>query len=135
MLAYFYFPRDDTELRLVPGDELRLRHRTPAGSGGTTAQPWEGIGHVLQYDVGEEVCLELYVAAGVPTTTTLGFAVEFVWNSTSTDRMLAAVTRLVKDHTAISGYLFHSLLGHPVRSSHVMHLVLWFVPARVAVAC
>lgn len=28
--------------------------------------------------------------------------------------MVAALQRLAKEHTAISGYLFHALLGHPV---------------------
>jgi hypothetical protein len=40
-LAYFFFARDDTEYKLMPGDELKLRHRH-AGSRGA----WEGVGHV-----------------------------------------------------------------------------------------
>lgn len=53
-VAYFLFPKDDTELRLVPGDELRLCHRA-AGVRGT----WEGTGCVLRFDQSEEVCLEM----------------------------------------------------------------------------
>jgi hypothetical protein len=40
-LAYFYFSRDDTEYKLMPGDELKLRHRAPCNRG-----LWEGVGHV-----------------------------------------------------------------------------------------
>lgn len=40
-LAYFFFARDDTEYKLMPGDELKLRHRAPGNRG-----PWEGVGHV-----------------------------------------------------------------------------------------
>jgi hypothetical protein len=53
-VAYFYFQRDDTELRLVPGDELRLCHRA-AGARGS----WEGSGCVIRFDQSEEVCLEM----------------------------------------------------------------------------
>jgi regulator of nonsense transcripts 1 len=53
-VAYFYFQRDDTELRLVPGDELKLCHRA-AGARGA----WEGSGCVLRFDQSEEVCLEM----------------------------------------------------------------------------
>jgi hypothetical protein len=41
-LALFYFPQDDVEVKLLPGDELRLRHKA-AGAKGV----WEGTGHVV----------------------------------------------------------------------------------------
>ncbi len=53
--AYFYFTKDDTEIRLVPGDELRLKHDSPSGRAGA----WEGNGIVLRFDQTEEVCLEM----------------------------------------------------------------------------
>ena len=52
--AYFFFPRDDSEVRLMAGDELKLRHRS-AGSRGA----WECIGYVVQFNNTEEVCLEM----------------------------------------------------------------------------
>ncbi len=52
--AYFFFPKDDNDLRLVPGDELKLRHRAPSAR-----QPWEMVGHVTRFDQTEEVCLEM----------------------------------------------------------------------------
>lgn len=53
-LAYFYFPKDDTDLRLMPGDELRLKHKNVSNRG-----PWECLGNVIRFDQSEEVCLEL----------------------------------------------------------------------------
>lgn len=50
----------------------------------------------------------------VPEDTTVDFSLEFVWKSTSFDRMNTAL-KLFKDYSAsISGYLFHVLLGHEV---------------------
>lgn len=46
-----------------------------------------------------------------PDDCTVGYRVEFVWKSTSFDRMRAALTVLDKDRTSISGYLYHTLLG------------------------
>ena len=46
--------QDDTDLRLMPGDELRLKHRNASNRG-----PWEGVGNVIRFDQTEEVCLEL----------------------------------------------------------------------------
>lgn len=47
-VAYFAFPKSETELRLVAGDELRLR--LPAGlSAAPGAKPrWQCIGHVIK---------------------------------------------------------------------------------------
>eukprot|EP00983_Pelagomonas_calceolata_P066640 1149142-Pelagomonas_calceolata.AAC.3 len=47
----------------------------------------------------------------VPDDCTVGFRVEFVWKSTSFDRMRAALKQLDQDRTSISGYLYHTLLG------------------------
>lgn len=59
----------------------------------------------------------------VPDDTTVGFSLEFVWKSTSFDRMSTAL-KLFKDYSAsISGYLFHVLLGHEVRG--------WLTVARM----
>jgi regulator of nonsense transcripts 1 len=63
-----------------------------------------------------QVCLEM-VKPDVPDDTSVGFSLEFVWKATSFDRMSGAL-KLFKDYSAsISGYLFHILLGHEVRSN------------------
>lgn len=64
-----------------------------------------------------QVCLEM-VKPDVPEDTTVDFSLEFVWKSTSFDRMNTSL-KLFKDYSAsISGYLFHVLLGHEVSTLH-----------------
>ena len=41
-LAYFTLPKANEEMRLMPGDELRLRY---VGDG---HKPWSGVGHVIK---------------------------------------------------------------------------------------
>ncbi|EFJ52298.1 hypothetical protein VOLCADRAFT_86581, partial [Volvox carteri f. nagariensis] len=109
-VAYFYFPRDDNELKLMQGDELKLRHKNAGNRG-----PWEALGHVLTYQQSEEVCLELF-ANDVPEDCTVGYSVDFVWRGTSYDRMRNALNTFRKYSASISGYLYHLILGHPVES-------------------
>jgi regulator of nonsense transcripts 1 len=112
-VAWFSFPRSDAELRLVPGDELRLRHL--GTSDGRIVTPWQGIGHVIRVE-GDEIALELRGSAhSAPATDiTHGYLVDFVWKSTSFDRMQLAMKQFVLDERAISTYLYNKLLGHDV---------------------
>mmetsp|Transcript_14828 Transcript_14828/g.28549 ORF Transcript_14828/g.28549 Transcript_14828/m.28549 type:complete len:1265 (-) Transcript_14828:1434-5228(-) len=104
-VAWFLFPKDDNELRLVPGDELNLRLSTS----------WQCYGHVIKIAANtEEVALELRSNQNVPTDCTVGFSVDFVWKSTSFDRMQLAMKTFAVDETSVSGYIYHCLLGHDV---------------------
>uniref|UniRef100_A0A6V7QUW1 Uncharacterized protein n=1 Tax=Ananas comosus var. bracteatus TaxID=296719 RepID=A0A6V7QUW1_ANACO len=108
-VAYFIFPKEDNELRLVPGDELRLRY-----SGDASHPAWQSVGHVIKLTAQEEVALELRASQGVPVDVTHGFSVDFVWKSTSFDRMQGAMKTFAVDETSVSGYIYHHLLGHEV---------------------
>ncbi|KAL5990593.1 Regulator of nonsense transcripts 1-like protein [Asimina triloba] len=108
-IAYFVFPKEDNELRLVPGDELRLRY-----PGDATHPAWQSVGHVIKLTAQEEVALELRASQGVPVDVNHGFSVDFVWKSTSFDRMQAAMKTFAVDETSVSGYIYHHLLGHEV---------------------
>eukprot|EP00854_Cymbomonas_tetramitiformis_P006173 gene6173-7402_t len=108
-VAYFLFPKEDNELRLVAGDELRLRF-----PGDSMHSPWQCIGHVVKLAATEEVGLELRSNQNVPTDITVGFSVDFVWKSTSFDRMQVAMKTFAVDETSVSGYIYHRLLGHEV---------------------
>lgn len=46
----------------------------------------------------------------------VGYIVEYVWKSTSFDRMQAAMKTFAVDETSVSGYLYHKLLGHDLTS-------------------
>lgn len=52
-----------------------------------------------------------FTTQDVPDDCTVGFRVEFVWKSTSFDRMRLALKQLDQDRTSISGFLYHTLLG------------------------
>ncbi|MBA0857485.1 hypothetical protein Goshw_013037, partial [Gossypium schwendimanii] len=108
-VAYFVFPKEDNELRLVPGDELRLRY-----SGDAAHSAWQAVGHVIKLTAQEEVALELRASQGVPVDVSHGFSVDFVWKSTSFDRMQGAMKTFAVDETSVSGYIYHHLLGHEV---------------------
>ncbi|KAG8080500.1 hypothetical protein GUJ93_ZPchr0007g6178 [Zizania palustris] len=108
-IAYFVFPKEDNELRLVPGDELRLRY-----SGDSSHPAWQSVGHVIKLTAQEEVALELRASQGVPVDLIHGFSVDFVWKSTSFDRMQGAMKTFAVDETSVSGYIYHHLLGHEV---------------------
>ncbi|CAI9095530.1 OLC1v1031511C1 [Oldenlandia corymbosa var. corymbosa] len=120
-IAYFVFPKEDNELRLVPGDELRLRY-----SGDAAHPAWQSVGHVIKLTAQEEVALELRASQGVPVDVNHGFSVDFVWKSTSFDRMQGAMKTFAVDETSVSGYIYHHLLGHEVE----MQLVRNTLPRR-----
>lgn len=109
-LAYFVFTKEDNESRLVIGDELRLRYRYDNG------EEWTAAGHVARLTQTEEVCLELRCSAGAPgpwtNGLTVGFTVEFVWKSTSFDRMQRALRQFAFDDSSVAANLYRRLLGH-----------------------
>ncbi|ODM97533.1 Regulator of nonsense transcripts 1 [Orchesella cincta] len=109
--AYFTLPSiGDSDLRLMPGDELKIRHN------GEKYKNWNGVGHVIKVpdNFGEEIGIELKLkyCHNAPTEMTSSFVVEFVWKSTSFDRMLAALNKFAVDDRAVSSYIYHKLLGH-----------------------
>lgn len=54
-----------------------------------------------------QVVLELKGGSHAPTDTTVDFSVEFVWKSTTFDRMQRALKLFAVDETCVSGYLYH----------------------------
>ena len=82
-VAYFHFAKANEDMKLMQGDELRLRYL------GELHKPWSGVGHVIKIpdNFGDEVAIELKSNAGVPIDCSHNFVVDFVWKSTSFDRM------------------------------------------------
>jgi len=110
-LAYFCLPKANEEMRLMPGDELRLRY-----VGDPMKLTWSGVGHVVKVpnNYGEEVGIELKSSQNAPIEYSSNFVVEFVWKSTSFDRMQSALKTFAVDEHSVSAYLYHRLLGHEV---------------------
>ncbi|KAF8969557.1 ATP dependent helicase [Flammula alnicola] len=108
-VAWFCLPKlESGEVRLAVGDELRLRYQ------GELHKAWEGVGHVIKIpnNVSDEIGLELRRTDGVPAECTHNFAADFVWKSTSFDRMQLAMKTFAVDEKSVSGYIYHKLLGH-----------------------
>ncbi|KAG7267922.1 LOW QUALITY PROTEIN: hypothetical protein CRUP_006672 [Coryphaenoides rupestris] len=109
-IAYFTIPKTDSDMRLMQGDEICLRYK------GDSAAPWKGIGHVIKVpdNYGDEIAIELRSSAGAPVEVPHNFQVDFVWKSTSFDRMQSSLKTFAVDETSVSGYIYHKLLGHEV---------------------
>ncbi|KAK0530268.1 ATP-dependent RNA helicase [Tilletia horrida] len=110
-IAWMNLPKlESGEVRLAVGDELKLKYR------GELAPHWEGVGHVIKIpnSVSDEVGVELRRSDGVPDHCTHQFSVDFVWKSTSFDRMQYAMKTFAVDEQSVSGYIYHKLLGHEV---------------------
>jgi len=109
--AYFNLAKNDGDIRLMSGDELRLRYL------GDLQKPWSGVGNVIKIPEAygeEEVGIELKSNQGAPTGCTSNFVIDFVWKSTSFDRMQSALRKFAVDDSSVSAYIYHRLLGHDV---------------------
>ncbi|ANQ07834.1 Regulator of nonsense transcripts [Plasmodium coatneyi] len=110
--AHFIYVKEESELRLVAGDELKLSYTYPDGT------VWTCEGHISRIHNTEEIALELRTSgtASGPwvDNITTGYTVEFVWKSTAYDRMQLALNEFAQDSYSLSGYLYHKLLGHEV---------------------
>ncbi|KAL3278282.1 hypothetical protein HHI36_013616 [Cryptolaemus montrouzieri] len=109
-IAYFTLAKTDGDMKLMHGDELRLRYV------GEMHKPWAGVGHVIKVpdNYGEDIGIELKNNNGVPTDCNSNFVVDFIWKSTSFDRMQLALRKFAVDDTSVSAYIYHRLLGHDV---------------------
>lgn len=122
-VATFTFHRMAVEQsRIMVGDELRLK--LGDGASYLYGKPWEGVGYVKGI-VDGEVELELRTSGSVPDQIHDDYIVEYIWKSTSYDRMQNALKTFAIDDTSVTGYIYHKLLGHPSRNSvspqHVFH--------------
>ncbi|KAF5702705.1 regulator-nonsense transcripts 1 [Fusarium globosum] len=102
------------DVKLAVGDEMRLRYK------GELRSPWEGVGYVIKIpnNQSDEVTLELRKTGNeklVPTDLSHNFSADYVWKATSYDRMQLAMKTFAVDDMSVSGYIFHTLLGHEVQ--------------------
>jgi len=105
-IAFFMFPNEGDNVRLVPGDELKLKF----DQDGVTK--WKSKGHIVKITASEEIALELKNSRAPPENPDAKFTVEFVWKSTSFDRMKLALKIFLKDETSVSEYIFFKVLGY-----------------------
>lgn len=116
-VATFTFHRMAVEQsRIMVGDELRLK--LGDGASYLYGKPWEGVGYVKGI-VDGEVELELRTSGSVPDQIHDDYIVEYIWKSTSYDRMQNALKTFAIDDTSVTGYIYHKLLGHPVEEQRI----------------
>ncbi|VDN82417.1 unnamed protein product [Brugia pahangi] len=110
--AFFQLPKfSEGSMKLMLGDELRLKHSQTAGG------EWSSVGCVIKIpdNHNDEVGIEMRLKAeNVPTDTRTNFTCEFVWNSTSFERMQAALSLLGQDEDCVSQFIYHKLMGHDI---------------------
>ena len=105
--------------RIMSGDELRLK--LGEGAAYLHGRPWEGVGYVRDI-VDGEVELEMRQDGSglhAPEQITDGYVVEYIWKSTSFDRMQNSLKTFAIDDTSVTGYIYHRLLGHPVEEQRI----------------
>ncbi len=95
--AFFFFPNEDN-IRLVPGDELKLIYELDGNV------KWKSRGHIVRI-INEEICLELKSSKGCPTDPDIKFTIEFIWKSTSFDRMRLSLKIFMRDEQSVSNYM------------------------------
>ena len=116
-VATFSFHRMAVEQsRIMVGDELRLK--LGEGAQFLYGRPWEGVGYVKDI-IDSEIELELRTAGNVPDSIADDYVVEYIWKSTSYDRMQSAMKTFAIDDTSVTGYIYHKLLGHPVEEQRI----------------
>lgn len=91
---------------MVPGDELKLVYSDNG------KVKWKSKGHIVRIAQTEEICLEVKNQKGAPVDPDCRYTVEFVWKSTSFDRMKQALKIFLKDETSLSNYIFYKFLGY-----------------------
>lgn len=125
-IAWFNLPKlESGEVRLAVGDELRLRYH------GELHKAWDALGHVVKVpnNVSDEIALELKRSDNVPIDCTHNFSADFVWKSTSFDRMQQAMRTFAVDEQSVSGYIYHKLMGHDADPPQVLRAQM---PKRVS---
>ena len=100
--ASFVYPKYETELHIVPGDELVLRHGKYNAQGQVVRIQNEEV--VVEFRPGRKFDLQL-------RDFTQGFSVEFIWKGGSFDRMRTALRAFARDETSVSSELYRRLLG------------------------
>jgi regulator of nonsense transcripts 1 len=102
-VAKFIYPREDNEIKLVPGDELKILDPNNSRS---------YRGFIIKMEIDDEVHLEIE-----KTHNTLSdgmYTIEFVWKGTSFRRMLDGIYSFVNDENSVSSYIYYKLLGHNI---------------------
>jgi regulator of nonsense transcripts 1 len=117
VVAKFKYPREDNEIKLVPGDELKI-------TSPNSTMAYKGL--VTEIGLDDEISMELEqhkpgnnskknTSNYDPSSLNNGkYNIEFVWKGTSFKRMLDGLFAFVNDENSVSPYIYSKILGHNV---------------------
>lgn len=107
-----WFPRPDSEIdfKITTGDEVILRHPNPSNR---SKKEWMAVGTIIDipHNISAEIPVEIKSGYRCFTETTIGYSVEFVWNSVSFDRMRDALNILTTDPECMDMSILEYILG------------------------
>lgn len=107
-----WFPRPDSEgsFKVTTGDEVIIRHPNPSNR---LNKEWHAIGTVIDipFNLSAEIPIEIKSGYRCYTETSIGYSVEFVWNSISFDRMRDALSILSTDFQCMDRSILNYILG------------------------
>lgn len=107
-----WFPRPDSEvdLKITAGDEVILRHSNPSNR---LNKEWTAVGTIISipHNLAAEIPIEIKAGYRCYTETSIGYSVEFVWNSISFDRMHMALNTLTNDPRCMDSPIFDYIIG------------------------
>lgn len=109
-IVWFPRPVSEAEFKINTGDEVVIRHPNPT----LTTRNWYAVGVIIDIpqNLTSEIPVEIKPGFKCYTTTTIGYGIEFVWNSVSYDRMRAAIDTLVLDNKCMPLQLLDLLMGN-----------------------
>jgi len=107
--AKFLFPKQDNEIRLVPGDEMRITIGPD--------NPWSVTGIIIRIIDEEEVELEITKKTddSNQASNTISYTVEFVWKPTTYKRMMSGLSMFV-DRRHIDPDIMQKILGNNIEN-------------------
>lgn len=109
-IVWFPRPISEAEFKINTGDEVIIRHPNPT----LTTRNWFAVGVIIDIpqNLTSEIPIEIKPGFKCYATTTIGYGIEFVWNSVSYDRMRAAIDVLALDNKCMPVQLLDLLMGN-----------------------
>lgn len=109
-IVWFPRPVSEAEFKINTGDEVIIRHPNPT----LKTRNWHAVGVIIDIprNLTSDIPVEIKPGYNCYTSTTIGYGIEFVWNSASFDRMCAAIDNFVLDNKCMSLQLMDLLMGN-----------------------
>lgn len=107
-IVWFPRPVSDSDFKINTGDEVIFRHPNPT----LTTKNWHAVGVIIDIprNLTAEIPVEIRPGHKCFTSTTIGYTIEFVWNSATFERMRSALNSFSLNTECMSEQLQDLLL-------------------------